>query len=99
MPPHDRVHLQLNLMLRSRDEHDDAVDDGGPEYTDVSCSICGRHNRIAHMVGLTDALRLCSVCVSEVGAVMDGEVGAVGPQIDWSSRWPLKRPDDLSDNG
>jgi hypothetical protein len=51
------------------------------------------------MVGLTDALRLCSVCVSKVGAVMDGEAGAVGPPIDWSSRWPLKRPDDLSGNG
>ena len=51
------------------------------------------------MVGLTDSLRLCSVCVSKVGAVMDGEAGVVGPQIDWSSRWPLKRLDDLSGNG
>ena len=45
------------------------------------------------MVGLTDELRLCSVCVSKVGAVMDGEAGVNGPHIDWPSRWPLKRSD------
>jgi len=71
----------------------DLPDDGGPEYTDVSCSICERHNRIAHMVGLADDLRLCSVCVGKVGAIMDGEAGVVGPAIDWPTRWPLKRED------
>jgi len=44
------------------------------------------------MVGLNDAIRLCLVCLSKVGVVMDREAGVVGPQIGWSSRWPLKRP-------
>jgi len=61
--------------------------------------VCGRHNRTAHMVGLTETLRLCSVCVSKVGAVMDGEAGVIGPRIDWSSRWRLKRADDPSGDG
>jgi hypothetical protein len=69
------------------------VDDERPAYTDITCTACGRHNRTAHMVGLTDELRLCSVCVSAVAAVMDGEAGVTGPQIDWPSRWPLKRSD------
>lgn len=72
------------------------TDDGGPEFTDVTCSFCGRHNRIAHMVGLTDEVRICSVCASKVGAILDVDAGAVGPDIDWPSRWRLKRPDDPS---
>lgn len=67
--------------------------DGGPGFTDTTCSVCERHNRIAHMVGLTDDLRLCSVCVSKAGAIIDDEAGVVGPEVDWSTRWPLKRPD------
>lgn len=39
---------------------------------------------------------LCSVCVSKVAAVMDGEAGVTGPQIDWPSRWPLERSDGRS---
>jgi hypothetical protein len=70
------------------------MDDGGPAYTDVHCTICGRHNRIAHMVGLTEGVRVCSVCVGKVGAIMDAEAGVVGPAVDWPSRWPLKRPDE-----
>lgn len=62
--------------------------------TDVSCSFCGRHNRVAHMVGLTDDLRICSVCASKVGAVLDGDAGALGPDVDWPTPWPLKRPDE-----
>lgn len=69
--------------------------DTNPEYTDVACSVCGRHNRIAHMVGLRDDFRICSVCASKVGAIMDGEAGVVGPAVDCSTRWPLKRPDEL----
>ena len=46
------------------------------------------------MVGVTDALRLCSVCVSKVGAVMDAEAGVVGPEIDLVVAGGLKRPDD-----
>jgi hypothetical protein len=69
------------------------VDGNRPEYTDVTCTACGRHNRIAHMVGLTEQLRLCSVCVSKVGAIMDAEAGVVGPEVDWPTRWPLKRVD------
>jgi hypothetical protein len=72
------------------------MDDGGPDYTDVICTICGRHNRIAHMVGLTEDLRVCSVCVAKVGAIMDAEAGMVGPEVDWPSRWPLKRPDEAA---
>ena len=64
-------------------------------YTDVTCSCCGRHNRVAHMVGLTDELRICSVCAWKVGAVLDGEAGVVGPAVDWPNRWPLKREDEL----
>jgi hypothetical protein len=64
------------------------------DFTDTSCSVCGRHNRVAHMVGLTDDLRICSVCASKVGAVLDGDAGVVGPAIDWPSRWPLKRADE-----
>jgi hypothetical protein len=43
------------------------------------------------MVGLSDYLRICSVCVGKVGAIMDREAGVVGPDIDWATRWPLKR--------
>lgn len=70
------------------------VVDDGPDFTDVTCTVCGRHNRVAHMVGLTDEVRICSVCTAKVGAVMDGEAGVVGPAVDWPSRWPLKRPDE-----
>ncbi len=72
------------------------VDGGGPEYTDVTCTTCRRHNRIAHMVGLTEDIRLCSVCVGKVGAIMDAEAGVVGPEVDWPTRWPLKRPDEVA---
>jgi len=63
----------------------------GPEYTDITCTTCGRHNRTAHMVGISEDLRLCSVCVGKVAAIMDGEAGVVGPDVDWATRWPLKR--------
>jgi hypothetical protein len=72
------------------------MDDNGPPYTDITCAACGRHNRVVHMVGITDDVRLCSVCVAKVGAIMDAEAGVVGPKIDWSSRWPPKRPDEPS---
>jgi len=78
--------------------HDAAVDDRGPENTDVDCTVRGRHNQVAHMVGLRDDLRICSVCASKVGAAMDGEASVVGPLIDRSTRWPLKRPDELLDD-
>ena len=46
------------------------------------------------MVGLTEHLRICSVCLAKVGAIMDGEAGVIGPDVDWTRRWPLKRPDE-----
>ena len=69
------------------------VSEERPEYTDINCTICGRHNRTVHMVGLAEDLRLCSVCVAKVGAVMDGEAGVVGPEIEWAGRWPSKDSD------
>lgn len=70
------------------------VEDPRLAYTDITCTTCGRHNRIAHMVGVTSEVRLCSVCLGKIGAIMDGEAGVVGPDVDWSTRWPLKRPDE-----
>jgi hypothetical protein len=66
------------------------MSDDAPAYTDITCTTCGRHNRTAHMVGLSEDLRLCSVCVAKVGAIMDSEAGVVGPAVDWAARWPLK---------
>jgi hypothetical protein len=63
----------------------------GPEYTDVTCTTCGRHNRTVHMVGLAEDLRLCSVCLGKAGAIMDSDAGVVGPEVDWAVRWPQKR--------
>ena len=41
------------------------------------------------MVG-RDELRICSVCVSKAGAVLDADAGTAGPVIGWETRWPLK---------
>ena len=60
-----------------------------PEFTDVTCSFCGSHNRVAHMVG-GDDLRICSVCLARAAAIMDVEAGARGGPVDWLERWPLK---------
>jgi hypothetical protein len=44
------------------------------------------------MVG-RDELRICSVCVGKAAAVLDVDAGAVGPPVDWATRWPLKPAD------
>jgi hypothetical protein len=79
------------VALDGQGGHNRGMSDDAPEYTDITCTTCGRHNRTAHMVGLSEDLRLCSVCVGKVGAMMDSEAGVVGPALDWAARWPLKR--------
>lgn len=61
-----------------------------PVHTDVVCSFCGVHNRVAHMVGGGDDLRICSVCLAKAASVMDAEAGATGDPVDWLGRWSLK---------
>jgi hypothetical protein len=60
-------------------------------YSDVACSICGRHNRDVRVVATENGLILCQVCVAKCAAIFDEEVGLEAPAGGWIARWPLKR--------
>jgi hypothetical protein len=60
-------------------------------YSDVACSVCGRHNRDVRVVATEDGLILCQVCVAKCAAIFDEEVGLDAPEGGWTGRWPLKR--------
>jgi hypothetical protein len=60
-------------------------------FSDVTCSLCGRHNRDVRVVTNDAGLVICQVCVATCAAIFDEELGLEGPQGGWSVRWPLKR--------
>ena len=60
-----------------------------PQFGDVVCSFCGRHNREVRVVTNDAGLIICQVCVARCAVIFDEEVGVDVP-VDWSGRWPLK---------
>ena len=60
-------------------------------FSDVACSVCGRHNREVRVVATENGLILCQVCVAKCAAIFDEEVGLDAPEGGWTGRWPLKR--------
>jgi hypothetical protein len=60
-------------------------------YSDVRCSICGRHNRNVRVVASESGVIVCQVCVAKCAEIFDEEVGLEPPPAGWSARWPLKR--------
>ena len=60
-------------------------------FTDVLCSICGRHNREVRVVATENGLVICQVCVANCAVIFDQEVGLDAPASGWVGRWPLKR--------
>jgi hypothetical protein len=60
-------------------------------YSDVVCSICGRHNRDVRVVDGGAGVIVCQVCVAQCAEIFDEEVGLEPPPGGWSARWPLKR--------
>jgi hypothetical protein len=70
-----------------------ATPDDDPGFRDVTCSICGRHNRDVHMVGAADGLIICAVCVARCAEVLDADTRLDGPPGGWLSRWPAKSND------
>jgi ClpX C4-type zinc finger len=61
-----------------------------PQFSDVVCSFCGRHNREVRVVSNDAGLIVCQVCVAKAAAIFDEEVGVDPPAQPWSKRWPLK---------
>ena len=59
-------------------------------FSDVVCSLCGRHNRDVRVVTSADGLIVCQVCVAKCAAIFDEEVGLDPPVPPWAERWPLK---------
>jgi ClpX C4-type zinc finger len=60
-------------------------------YSDVVCSICGRHNRDVRVVASESGVIVCQECVAKCAEIFDEEVGLDPPPGGWSARWPLKR--------
>jgi hypothetical protein len=60
-------------------------------YTDVRCSICGRHNRDVRVVATENGLVICQVCVAKCADIFDEEIGLTPPPGGWIERWPPKR--------
>ena len=60
-------------------------------FSDVECSVCGRHNREVRVVATENGLILCQVCVAKCAEIFDEEVGLTPPPGGWAERWPLKR--------
>ena len=60
-------------------------------FSDVECSVCGRHNRDVRVVATANGLILCQVCVAKCAAIFDEEVGLEPPAGGWEERWPPKR--------
>jgi ClpX C4-type zinc finger len=60
-------------------------------FSDVTCSICGRHNREVRVVATENGLVVCQVCVAKCADIFDQEVGLDAPEGGWIGRWPLKR--------
>ncbi len=60
-------------------------------FSDVVCSICGRHNREVRVVATENGLIICQLCVAKCAAIFDEEVGLEAPEGGWIARWPLKR--------
>lgn len=59
-------------------------------FSDVVCSICGRHNREVRVVSTDAGLIVCQVCVAACAQIFDEEVGLDPPPGGWVARWPLK---------
>jgi hypothetical protein len=66
---------------------------GDPGFRDITCSLCGRHNRDVHMVGAKDGLIICAVCVARCAEILDADTGLEGPPEGWLNRWPAKSND------
>ena len=60
------------------------------DFTDVTCSFCGLHNRVVHIVGGRDGLTICSECAAKVAECLDHDTGLPSPPGGWSGRWPRK---------
>jgi hypothetical protein len=60
-------------------------------FSDVACSLCGRHNRDVRVVSTSAGPIICQVCVAGCAEIFDEEVGLTPPPGGWSGRWPLKR--------
>lgn len=60
-------------------------------FSDVECSVCGRHNREVRVVATENGLILCQVCVAKCAEIFDDEVGLAAPAGGWVERWPLKQ--------
>jgi hypothetical protein len=65
------------------------VDDPS-HFSDVTCSLCGRHNRHVRVVATKAGPIICQVCVAKCAEIFDQEVGLTPPAGGWSERWPLK---------
>ncbi len=59
-------------------------------FSEVVCSLCGRHNREVRVVANADGLIICQVCVAKCAVIFDEEVGLDPPATRWADRWPLK---------
>jgi hypothetical protein len=67
------------------------AEDTSAAYSDVTCSICGCHNRDVRVVAAENGLIVCQVCVAKCALIFDEEVGLAPPPGGWLERWPLKR--------
>jgi hypothetical protein len=72
-------------------EYDRVVVGSSSQYSDVVCSICGRHNSEVRVVSSDAGVIVCQVCVAKCAEIFDEEVGLEPPTGGWSARWPLKR--------
>ncbi|HEX5291980.1 MAG TPA: ClpX C4-type zinc finger protein [Streptosporangiaceae bacterium] len=60
-------------------------------FSDVACSLCGRHNREVRVVATSAGPVICQVCVAQCAEIFDDEAGLAPPPGGWRDRWPLKR--------
>jgi hypothetical protein len=65
------------------------VDDPS-HFSDVECSLCGRHNQHVRVVATSAGPIVCQVCVAACAEIFDQEVGLTPPLGGWARRWPLK---------
>ena len=59
-------------------------------FSDVECSVCGRHNREVRVVATENGLILCQVCVAKCAGIFDTRSASPPPAGGWVERWPLK---------